>query len=410
MMQIRSKAIELQRKTFISRIRRQFSSSYSTCHQLTGFHTNGFEREFLQVPTLNRRASNGGFITSNGIKNWQKQCFSTESRSLHINQRKHNNNIDQGKEHKRLMKESQSFLEKYDNISSIAKKTSGISSLVFDWSLFWGTQSQSASQQRSKHELRELSNNSSSSLITLESILMVDKLVHHLLDETEIILSQQKPIESRIQEPLDIGVGAWTKAPPNKMNGYKAQALLERMERIYGKLDRSKTKSIIPSTVTYCAVISAWADTIDHNSKKRLNHSDKENSEIVNGAIMASKILDKMEKVYMNGDNIKAKPNLQSYNTCLHGFAKRGMVNETERMLKNLESLNDEELIPDVYSYSICLNAYANRYKVAKGKYNIDNGRVNGRVEELLMNMIRKYEQTGDRRFLPNQFTFGTGK
>ena len=63
--------------------------------------------------------------------------------------------------------------------------------------------------------------------------------------------------------------------------------------------------------------------------------------------------------------NKKAKPNVWVYNTCLHGYAMRGMIYEVEALLEKLEQndLNHEEgdenrLRPDVYSYSICLNAY----------------------------------------------------
>ena len=113
-----------------------------------------------------------------------------------------------------------------------------------------------------------------------------------------------------------------------------------------------------------------------------------------------------MENVYSNKENHLAKPNLIAYNTCLHGYAQRGMIDEAEALIENLESLalNDYELSPDVFTYSICMNAYEKHSRIRRG------APVDERAEKLLAKMIEKYEQTGDRRFMPNQFTFGTGK
>jgi pentatricopeptide repeat protein len=119
----------------------------------------------------------------------------------------------------------------------------------------------------------------------------------------------------------------------------------------------------------------------------------------VDGATKALQLLNKME-----AKNIK--PPLRIYNSCIHGFAVRGMIDESERLLERLEELSEvnEGLRPDVLTCSTVLNAYL-KYK----------GRVQGkplekRAEDLLDRMMRRYEATGDVQYRPNQYTFGTGK
>lgn len=66
------------------------------------------------------------------------------------------------------------------------------------------------------------------------------------------------------------------------------------------------------------------------------------------------------------------------------------------------KSKSEVYLCPDVVSYSICINAYAK----STGKDQKDTAAK--RADNLLQRMMRRYERTGDRRYMPNQYTFGT--
>ena len=90
------------------------------------------------------------------------------------------------------------------------------------------------------------------------------------------------------------------------------------------------------------------------------------------------------------------------------------MVVEVEALLSKMEKDCDAKdknisrskvyICPDVFSYSICVNAYAK----STGKDQKDTAAK--RADNLLQRMMKRYEKTGDRRYMPNQYTFGTGK
>lgn len=287
----------------------------------------------------------------------------------------------------KLLNKSKYFLGNYkDTQNSVSYKTMTINQLVSEWNAIWGSPSESFTFLNINTPSQDNAG------VTLESVEIVDELVHKLLDEVEEMLSQNKAITAPLYSIVSFGLGGWAKAPPTDMNGIKAQQIIDRIEYIHGELDKSKSLSLQPSTILYGAAIRAWTNSIDSNVSEG------------NGASMACKLLEKMENIYSNGENPSAKPNLRVYNTCLHGLAKRGMIVEAERFIEKMEKLNDEELIPDVYTYSICMNAYE--------KFNGNNMKgkpVEKHAKQLLTKMLKKYEQTGDRRFMPNQFTYGTG-
>lgn len=312
----------------------------------------------------------------------------------------------------KLLNKSNLFLQNYDKITSVAKKMKEIQQLVYQWNTMWGSTPSSSSSTSStnnifsnfrnkpklpkKNEDYEVSTNNTlhkKSNITLEGVKIVDQLAHKLLDEIEYMIDQNKTISSPPHIILNFAIGGWSKAPPSEYNGIKAQELLERMDYIHEKLDNSISFNIQSTTICYGAAIGAWSNTIDDEDSDR------------NGAKMAEKLLKKMETKYFSEKNNDAKPNLIVYNTCLHAYAQRGMIYEAEALIEKLELSDDDELIPDVYTYSICMNAYE------KFRGSIKEGLpVEKRAEELLMKMIKKYENTGNRRFMPNQFTVGTGE
>ncbi len=313
----------------------------------------------------------------------------------------------------KLLNKSKLFLQNYEKIALVAKRTKEIRQLVFEWNTMWMSTPSSSSTSSTNNIFSNLRNKPKlpkknednydvstnniihkQSNITLEGVKIVDQMAHKLLDEIEYMIDQNKTISSQTDVILHFALGGWSKAPPSEYNGIKAQELLERMDYIHEKLDNSISFiNIQPTTICYGAAIGAWSNTIDDKDSDR------------NGAKMAEKLLKKMEAKYFNEKNDDAKPNLIVYNICLHAYAQRGMIYEAEALIEKLESSDDDELIPDVYTYSICMNAYE------KFKGRIKEGLpVEKRAEDLLMKMIEKYEKTGNRRFMPNQFTVGTGK
>ena len=284
-----------------------------------------------------------------------------------------------------LVHESKKFLKSYDQIKSIEKRSMQMQQLVFRWGPLLTEKRGKAYKRKGPFTYD----------ITIEGIEIVDQLVHKLLDEVQQrLLAQKEILRIPVSTLVYISLGAWSKAPPNGYNGVKAQELVQRMDVLH-KLDKSNQLKIQPNTACYGSVIRAWANTTDSN-----------NGENINGAVMAEKTLTKMQMEYSNGQNKYCKPNLKIYNTCLHAYAQRGMFHEIEALIDKLEKIKekDAELTPDVYSYTILMNAYA------KCKSDIDGISIEKRAENLLMQMWHKFKKSGDRRFMPSQYTFGTGK
>ncbi len=371
-----------------------------------------------------------------------RSSASSNNRS-HI-QSEENSNKGQ-KRYQNLLIESKTFLDNVENINSVEEKTREIVRLVHAWNNIWDKTSMSTStstvtttttiptrgrqrraaevaRQKSKSKQRQGQRQSSVSTTTdtdfAQNIEIVDQLVHLIMDVIEIKLKQKERITSSYSQIVDIALGGWSKAEPSSYSGARAQSILDRVEYIYYDLYSAPATTsfqngvvpLRPSTASYGAVIKTWADSIDNDGEKN------------NGAQMAQMVLNRMEDLYAAGKNNLARPNLIVYNTCLHGYAQRGMIYEAEELITKLEGFCDYDkykktetnksekhsddgrsLCPDVYTYSICMNAYQ------KFKGEIEGLPVEKRAENLLKKMIEKYERTGDVRVMPNQYTFGSG-
>ena len=185
---------------------------------------------------------------------------------------------------------------------------------------------------------------------------------------------------------------------PTTTSGAKAEHLLNRMEKVCTLDDHYAP--LTPNAVAYGSVMKAWVNTIDTPGG-------------TNGAVEASRVLEHQCDLFSAGFGKHSPPNMHIYNTLMHGYAMRGMVPEAESLLEGLEnksiyaeSVEGERIYftPDVMTYSSCINVYS-KYKgrPLKGKSAAD------RAEDLLHRLYKKYEETGDSKFMPNQITFGTG-
>ena len=190
------------------------------------------------------------------------------------------------------------------------------------------------------------------------------------------------------------------------MNGINASKLLNRLEDIYQNSPRN-AKNIRPTSICYGSAIKVWAISIDTPN----TNNNKNNN---NGAIETRRILDRMLTAYGSGNNIWAKPTMISFNSCLHAYTLRGMVTEVEALLRKMETQCEDidpqthqkreiYLHPDVMPYTTCINAWV-KSSGRKGDAAVK------RADDLLQRMLKRYERAGDRRDMPNQYTFSSGK
>ena len=156
---------------------------------------------------------------------------------------------------------------------------------------------------------------------------------------------------------------------------------------------RSKSFNfILIDTITFNAVIDAWARSEDKRAPERaqqiLFHMDKLNSSghenikpdsytyntVLNSLAKgggrssgstAENLLNIMERKYQGGD-MGAKPNVRTYTTVIDAWAKSGDLHaarKAERILKNLQSLYDDtgdpEVKPNTHTYNAVMNACA---------------------------------------------------
>lgn len=289
-----------------------------------------------------------------------------------------------------LNRDSSEFLRQEEKLDS-KRKTHEITRLIQQWSSLWGKESASSDSNffRDNGDAHALE----------KGVEVVDRLANVLLDvrEANIKNSSEGDDHDRTNylNTLNLALAFWGKSPPSEMNGVRAQHLLSRMEHV-GVLDFSEigadSGQLRCIMIAYGAAIQAWA--ISH---------DPPNSS-VNGALQAQALLEKLEQVEGGTD---IQPQLRIYNSSMHGFAIRGMVEEAEQLLEKLEKLSETnaELTPDVLTFSSCINAYLKSTKrgIAKGEP------VAKRAEALLDRMVKRYESTGgDLQYRPNQTTFGT--
>jgi len=296
----------------------------------------------------------------------------------------------------KLFQSSQKLLQNHDKMNS-TQKTKEISRLITEWNKIWPRQAQTHVLSTSSINDDTNNNDTKFQKLITEGVDKADKLAHVLLDIIQEAITQNKILDSDYQEQLVMVLTGWSKVAPSPYNGRRAQQLVDKMDEIYMETKQRKLPVVVqPNTICYGMVLTAYSLSIDRKG--------------YNNAVEGGKLLKKMEERYISGENPLASPNLQLYNSCLHGYAKRGMVAETEALIEKLESFCDtsddndpnNNLCPDVYSYSICINAYE------KCKGRVDGKPVEKRAEDVLNRMMKRYEATGNRRFMPNQFTFGT--
>jgi pentatricopeptide repeat protein len=312
-----------------------------------------------------------------------------------------------------LSQDTEEFLGRVDGFDS-KRKTHEITRLIQQWSTFW------SSSDQKNDSMRHFNSKEENDDVLLKGARIVDQLANILLDVRESSIRNSTDgdddNQNRDRTPylttLNLALAFWGKCPPsNTVNGEKAEHLLNRMEQLgilsfngVGK-DKVQFKKVMAA---YGAAIQAWVVSPDSVGRTGPNNGN------INGALKAQSLLEKLESISIE-HNIQ--PQLRIYNSCMHGFAVRGMVDEAEQLLQKLEdrSLSNAELTPDVLTFSSCINAYLKSTKLGNHTNRSAAGRRSGgdsvaqRAEALLDRMVKRYEATGEDQFRPNQTTFGTG-
>jgi len=279
-----------------------------------------------------------------------------------------------------LYQQCSSLLEQKHSLDS-SRMTHEIPRMIDEWTKLWGKDSNSNSIKSRKHFISEEEEN-----MLRKGVKIVDRLAHLLLDAKEANAGSTRD-RTNYDSTLNLALSFWAKSPSSKINGPRAQKLMDRMEAA-GLLSKSNDKRWPEKIqIPYGAMIQAHCITIDDRNEDQ------------NGAMKALELLDKMEANNMH-------PPLRIYNSCIHGFAVRGMIDEAEKLFKRLEMLSEvnTDLRPDVLTCSTVLNAYLKYRGKVQGKP------LEKRADDLLNRMMRRYEATGDVQYRPNQYTFGTGK
>ena len=217
--------------------------------------------------------------------------------------------------------------------------------------------------------------------------------------------------------------------------GEKAEAIMNRMESIAGMKDSDHDElvhdaTVKPDTVTYAAVIDAYANSGGGCSIVKGSRNKDGNGE------NAERILMKMVSEYERGEDDHVVPNALAFTSAINAYANCGQAVQAEKLLRLMHELyltgrkgeGLESAKPNSYSFSAVINAYAKsneRGSAQKAQKVLDTmedmGLANkvgytsvidawsksgvrgadSRAEELLDRMIALYDK-GDTSLKPN--------
>jgi len=199
----------------------------------------------------------------------------------------------------------------------------------------------------------------------------------------------------------------WSRCDPTIATdaAHKNQAILDMLEdicsrraRVNDMLHLSGRKKEVsfqlkdvmsPNTKLYNHVLNSWSRSLDPDAEMHLKG-----------------LLDRMGDEESRG-TLFPRPDTISYNNLLNLYARRGKVDAAEALLLEMEE-EVRGVTPDVYSYSIVMNAFQRRF--TSGGPNERSRKDPERAEEILSNLVTKYEKSGFRsaKLRPSNVTFGT--
>ena len=172
---------------------------------------------------------------------------------------------------------------------------------------------------------------------------------------------------------------AWAKSGGGRKAAERAEEILEWMDRLY----KSGNYSVRPDTITFNAVLDAWARSGDRMAAHR-----------------AEQILDHMDELYREG-NQGVKPDTYTYNTLINAHAKsseKGSAARAEHVLQVMKQRyldGDGDFKPNTRTHTSVIDAWAKSGEKGAAR----------RAEQILNNMIATFEESGDYDSKPNVHT-----
>merc|ERR1711865_980301 len=158
-----------------------------------------------------------------------------------------------------------------------------------------------------------------------------------------------------------------------------AEEILEWMDRLY----KSGNCNVRPDTITFNAVLDAWARSGDRMAAHR-----------------AEQILDHMDELYRTG-NHGVKPDTYTYNTLITAHAKsseKGSAARAEHVLQVMKQRyldGDDDFKPNTRTHTSVIDAIAKSGEKGAAR----------RAEQILNSMIAIFEEAGDFDSKPNVHT-----
>jgi pentatricopeptide repeat protein len=232
----------------------------------------------------------------------------------------------------------------------------------------------------------------------------------------------------------------------------RARRLLERMEQLFAEQDRSE--SLRPNRALYGAVIRALEDQGDTLSAEEvrtrrdaaygdviINEKLRSNSQVfallkevdanLSGetpsgntynfnyvlslladsgkiwtGLRAEDVLNYMLELTFKRKNIEAAPDIVTFNSVIACWARSNHPLATEKapgVLRKLEELHDMGLLEDVVADRVTYNTLMSVY--AKSYENEGSAR---KAQECFDKLVHLYEQTGDKRYMPDVVSYST--
>mmetsp|Transcript_12078 Transcript_12078/g.24626 ORF Transcript_12078/g.24626 Transcript_12078/m.24626 type:complete len:1353 (+) Transcript_12078:875-4933(+) len=212
------------------------------------------------------------------------------------------------------------------------------------------------------------------------------RMVEHWLDRVHNEYNSENPHGVHPTARMyTMAVDAWAKSGGGAPAARRAEALLERMDRLY-RAGGGRHEALKPTTGIFNAVINAWARSREKVAPAR-----------------AEQILAWMEKLReQGGEDLDISPDKYTFNTVIHAYAKSGAkeaATKAHRILENMIQMYREgnsSVKPDTITYNVVINAYAK--SGTKGAAQ--------QAENLLQSMHLMYDQ-GDLSVKPNVVTYG---
>jgi hypothetical protein len=182
-------------------------------------------------------------------------------------------------------------------------------------------------------------------------------------------------------------ITAWARCT-RKDSAKRAQALLDQMLHLYSSQNNQDGKwdHVKPNKISYNSVITAWARSSERGSARQ-----------------AEELLRGMYDFYNNesGLDIDCKPDARSFNAVINAVARSRDKNCADRAKFLLDEMGrlynegDADLVPDALTFGAIINAYANSMEAGAGD----------KAAQLLMHMESLY-QMGFENAKPTTFVY----